>query len=136
LAVSAAARAQQPSSEEGMGKIMEHRQDLSRRAGEETKQRRFEEGKSDSNFPSDAMIGTKGGVVRALTPAEQKALRHNERGLELFSTGKLAGRVKDYKEAICSDQKLAAAHNNLGSAHFAAGRYAEAMAAFRRACEL
>jgi tetratricopeptide (TPR) repeat protein len=136
VAVSPEARAQQPSSAEGLNTIMAHRQDLSRRSVEETKQRRFEEGKSDSNFPSDALIGTKGGVVRALTPEEQKALRHNERGLELFSKGKIDGAIKEYQEAIRADQKLAAAHNNLGTAHFAAGRFAEAAAAFGRACEL
>ena len=44
--------------------------------------------------------------------------------------------MKEYEEAIRSDAKLAEAHNNLGTAYFAAGRFEEAAAAFRRACEL
>ena len=134
--VSAAeAQAQQPSSSEQLNTLMTHRQEMSSRAIEETKQRRFEDGKSDSRFPSDANA-RKPGVLRALTPEEQKALRHNERGLSLFSKGDLEGAIKAYQEAIHSNPKLAAAHNNLGSAYFAAGRFEEAAAAFRGACEL
>ncbi len=128
--------AQQPSSAEGLQTLMEHRQELSRRAVEETKQRRFEEGKSDSNFPSDNANATKRGVLPALTPDQQKALKHNERGLDLFSKGQFDGAMKEYQAAIHSDPQLAAAHNNLGSAYFAAGRFEEAASAFRRACEL
>ena len=128
--------AQQPTSAEGLQTLMTHRQEMSSRAVEETKQRRFEDKKSDTNFPSDNANATKRGVVPALTPDQQKALQHNERGLELFSKGKLDGAIKEYQEAIRSDPKLAAAHNNLGSAHFAAGRFEDAVAAFRRACEL
>jgi tetratricopeptide (TPR) repeat protein len=116
---------------------MQHRMEMSKRAVEETRRRRFEEGKSDSTFPSDARKATaRPGVVRAVTPAEQKALKHNERGLELFSKGKLEQAVKEYEEAIRADPAFAAAHNNLGSAHFAAGRFEEAAGSFRRACEL
>ena len=129
------ARAQQPSSSDQLRDLMMHRQEMSKRAVEETTRRRFEEGKSDSAFPSDA-VNAKGGVVRALTPEQQKALQHNERGLELFLKGKLDGAMKEYEAAIRSDPKLAAAHNNLGSAYFAAGRFEEAAAAFQRACEL
>jgi tetratricopeptide (TPR) repeat protein len=104
---------------------------------DEPTRRRFEEGKSDTTFPSDRTKNTsKGGVVRALTPEQQKALQHNERGLELFSKGKIDGAIKEYQQAIKSDPKLAAAHNNLGSAHFAAGRFEEAAVAFRSACDL
>jgi tetratricopeptide (TPR) repeat protein len=131
-----AARAQQPTSEQ-LRSLMQHRMEMSKRAIEETQRRRFEEGKSDTTFPSDAKKTTaKAGVVRAATPAEQKALRHNERGLELFSKGKLEQAVREYEEAIAAHPALAAAHNNLGSAHFAAGRFEAASAAFRRACEL
>jgi tetratricopeptide (TPR) repeat protein len=129
-------RAQQPSSAEQLRDLMTHRQEMSGRAVDETSRRRFEEGKSDSSFPSDAVNTRKGGVVPALTPEEQKALKHNERGLEFFSKGKLDNAINEYLEAIRSDPKLAAAHNNLGSAYFAAGRFEEAAAAFRRACEL
>ena len=129
-------RAQQPSSSEQVNTLMIHRQEMSTRAVEETRTRRFEEGKSDTTFPSDMMVARKGGVVRALTPEEQKALQHNERGLELFSKGKLEPAMKEYQEAIRSDAKLAEAHNNLGSAYFAAGRFEEAASAFQRACEL
>jgi tetratricopeptide (TPR) repeat protein len=128
------ARAQQPSSSDQVQTLMSHRQEMSKRAVDEPTRRRFEEGKSDS-FPSDAK-STKGGVVRALTPEQQKALQHNERGLEFFSKGKLDNAIKEYEEAIRLDPKLAAAHNNLGGAHFAAGRFEEAAAAFRRACDL
>src|SRR5215471_6925733 len=114
-----AVRAQQPSSSDQIQQLMTHRREMSNRAVEEPTQRRFEEGKSDSTFPSDTTKAIKGGVVRAFTPEERKALQHNERGLELFSAG-----------------KLAAAHNNLGSAYFAAARFEEAAVAFRRACEL
>ena len=129
------ARAQQPSSSEQLNTLMTHRQEMSSRAVEETKQRRFEDGKSDSRFPSDANT-TKPGVVPALTPERQKALRHNERGLGLFAKGQLDEAIKAYQDAIRSDPQLAAAHNNLGGAYFAAGRFDEAAAAFRGACEL
>jgi tetratricopeptide (TPR) repeat protein len=134
----AAARAQQTNSEaEQLRSLMQHRMEMSKRAVEETRRRRFEEGKSESVFPSDGgKAAAKPGVVRAATPAEQKALRHNERGLELFSKGKLEQALREYAEAISADPALAAAHNNLGSAHFAAGRFEAAAAAFRRACEL
>lgn len=128
-------RAQQPPSSGQWIDLMKMRQEVSIRAIEETRRRRFEEGKSDSTFPSES-FNRKGGVVSALTPEQQKALRHNERGLELFSKGKLEAAMKEYQEAIRSDAKLAAAHNNLGSAYFAAARFEEAAAAFRRACEL
>jgi tetratricopeptide (TPR) repeat protein len=128
--------AQQPSSADSLQTLMEHRQDLSRRAVEETKQRRFEEGRSDSSFPSDNANAAKRGVIPALTPQQQKALKYNERGLELFSKGQFDGAMKEYQEAIRSDPKLAAAHNNLGSAYFASGRFEEAATAFRLACEL
>ena len=128
-------RAQQPPSSGQWIDLMKMRQEVSSRAIEENRRRRFEDGKSDSAFPSDS-LNKKGGVVPALTPEQQKALRHNERGLELFSKGKLDPAMKEYQEAIRSDAKLAAAHNNLGSAYFAAARFEEAAAAFRRACEL
>ena len=128
-------RAQPANSSVQFKDLMKMRQELSIRAIEETRRRRFEEGKSESTFPSDS-FNRKGGVVTALTPEQQKALRHNERGLELFSKGKLDAAMKEYQEAIRFDAKLAAAHNNLGSVHFAAARFEEAAAAFRRACEL
>ena len=128
-------RAQPANSSVQFKDLMKMRQELSSRAIEETRRRRFEEGKSESAFPSDS-FSRKGGVVAALTPEQQKALRHNERGLELFSKGKLEAAMKEYQEAIRSDAKLAAAHNNLGSVYFAAARFEEAAAAFRRACEV
>ena len=131
-----AVNAQQPSSSDSLRDLMQHRQEMSKRAVEEPTQRHFEEGKSDSTFPLDAMKTTKGGVVRALTPEERKALQHNERGLDLFAKGKLDNAIKEYEEAIRLDPKLAAAQSNLGSAHFAAGGFAEAAAAFQRACDL
>jgi len=131
----AGARAQQPSSSDQIQTLMTHRQEMSNRAMEEPSRRRFEEGKSDTKFPSDANSNTKGGVVRALTPDQQNALRHNDRGLDLFSKGKLEAAIKEYQEAIRLDAKLAAAHNNLGGAYFAAGRFEEALNAFGQACE-
>lgn len=131
------ARAQQtPTGAERMRDARQYREEMSKRALEATRRRRFEEGKSDTTFPSDAASAAKPGVVRAASPAEQKALRHNERGLELFSKGKLEQAVKEYEEAIAAHPALAAAHNNLGSAHFAAGRFERAADAFRRATEL
>jgi tetratricopeptide (TPR) repeat protein len=128
--------AQQPSSSEQLNTLMTHRQEMSKRSVDETQRRRFEDGKSDTTFPSDIVYARKAGVVRALTPEEQKALKHNERGLQLFSKGKQDEAIKEYQLAIQSDPKLAAAHNNLGSTYYAAGRFEEAAAAFRRACEL
>ncbi|MCA1621179.1 MAG: tetratricopeptide repeat protein [Acidobacteria bacterium] len=138
LALSGApGRAQQtPNDEQRMREVREYREAMSKRALEATRRRRFEEGKSDTTFPSDAERGARPGVVRAATPAEQKALRHNERGLELFSKGKLEQAVREYEQAISAHPAFAAAHNNLGSAHFAAGRFDEAAAAFRRATGL
>jgi tetratricopeptide (TPR) repeat protein len=130
------AAAQQPSSSENLNTLMTHRREMSSRAIDETRQRRREEGKSESTFPSDIANGRNRGVVSALTPEQQKALKHNERGLQFFSKGKHDDAIKEYQDAIRSDPKLAAAHNNLGSTYFAAGRFEEAAAAFRRAGEL
>lgn len=106
-----------PSSDQ-LNQLMQHRQEMSKRAVDETRQRRFEEGQSESTFPSDIANARKGGVVRALTPEQQKALKHNERGLQLFSKGKQDDAIKEYQEAIRSDPTLAAAHNNLSSTYF------------------
>jgi len=124
-----------PSSDQ-LNQLMLHRQEMSSRAVSEPTRRRFEEGKSDSTFPSDLVKARKGGVVSALTPEQQKALKHNERGLQLFAKGKQDDAIKEYQEAIRFDAKLAAAHNNLGSTYFAAGRFEEAAAAFGRACDV
>lgn len=137
LACAQAARAQGMDSTQALDTLMQHRMEMSSRAVDETKRRRFEEGKSDSNFPSDAIkAGAKPGTLRAVSPEERKALAHNERGLEQFGKGKLEQAVKEYQEAIRAFPTLAAAHNNLGTAHFAAARFEEAAAAFRRAVEL
>ena len=114
---------------------MQNRQELSKRAVEETTRRRFEDGISDNPFPLDR-VRVKSGVVHALTPEEQKAIQHNDRGLGLFAKGKLDDAIKEYEEAIRFDPKLAAAYNNLGSAHFAAGRFEQSAASFRHAAEL
>ena len=129
------ARAQQPAPPD-FNSFMRNRQELSARSVDEIRRRRFEEGKSDSNFPSDAANSAKPGLLHALTPEERKALQHNERGLDLFSKGKLDGAIKAYQEAIRFDPKLAAAQNNLGTAYFSVARFEEAAAAFRLACEL
>jgi len=135
LMVAANTRAQQPSSTDNLNTLMSHRTEMSTRSVDETLRRRFEEGKSESNFPSDGR-SNKPGVTRALTPEQQKALQHNERGLQFFSKGKLDNAIKEYQEAIRSDPQLAAAHNNLGSAYFGAGRFEEAATAFQKAGEL
>ncbi|MDQ5845813.1 MAG: tetratricopeptide repeat protein, partial [Acidobacteriota bacterium] len=136
-ALSAPAVCAQPNpSADPLNQLMMHRREMSARAVDEPRQRRLEEGKSESTFPSDIANGRNRGVVSALTPAQQKALKHNERGLQFFSKGKHDDAIKEYEEAIRSDPKLAAAHNNLGSTYFAAGRFEEAAAAFRRASEL
>jgi tetratricopeptide (TPR) repeat protein len=129
-------RAQQPSSAQQMDTLMMHRMERSARAVDEIQRRRFEEKKSDTNFPSDAANASKAGVVRALAPEQQLALKHNERGLQLFAKGKQDDAIKEYQAAIRSDPQLAAAHNNLGSAYFALGRFEEAAASFRSAGEL
>jgi tetratricopeptide (TPR) repeat protein len=135
LIFAAGTRAQQPSSSDNLNTLMSHRSEMSTRSVDETLRRRFEDGKSESTFPSDRRT-TKPGVTRALTPEQQKALQHNERGLQFFSKGKLDDAIKEYQGAIRSDPQLAAAHNNLGSAYFAAGRFEEAVAAFEKAGEL
>jgi tetratricopeptide (TPR) repeat protein len=135
--VPASAQQSTADSSESYRTLMQHRMEMSNRSVAETQRRRFEEGKSDTSFPSDAnKTAAAPGVVRAVSPEEQKALAHNARGLEQFSKGKLEQAVKEYGEAIRAYPSLAAAHNNLGSAHFAAGRFAEAAASFRRAAEL
>jgi tetratricopeptide (TPR) repeat protein len=137
LLVAPQARAQGMDSSQALNTLMLHRREVSNRAVEETQRRRFEEGKSDTRFPSDTnKAGDRTGVVRAVSPEERKALAHNERGLEQFANGKLEQAVKEYNEAIRAYPNLAAAHNNLGSAHFAAARFEEAAAAFRRAAEI
>lgn len=132
----ASGQQQPPTSTEPLRDLMMHRQEMSSRAVDETQRRRFEEGKSDSTFPSDARNSTKGGVVRALTPEQREALKHNERGLEFFSKGKLDSAIKEYEAAIRSDPQLAAAHNNLGSALFAGSHFEEAVAEFVAASEI
>jgi tetratricopeptide (TPR) repeat protein len=130
------ARAQLDPSQ-GYRTLMQQRMEMSSRAVSEAQRRRFEEGKSDTAFPSDAnKAGAKPGVVRAVSPEERKALAHNERGLGHFEKGRVEQAVREYNEAIRAYPALAAAHNNLGSAHFAAGRFEEAAAAFRRAAEI
>jgi tetratricopeptide (TPR) repeat protein len=137
LTVAPRAFAQGMDSSQALNTLMQHRREMSSRAVHETQRRRFEEGKSDTSFPSDAnKAGVRPGVVRAVSPEERKALAHNERGLEQFAKGKLEQAVKEYNEAIRAYPSLAAAHNNLGSAHFAAVRFEEAAVSFRRAAEL
>jgi tetratricopeptide (TPR) repeat protein len=131
-----AARAQVTDPNAGYRQLMQHRMEQSQRAVTETTRRRFEEGKPDGPFPSDAdKNSSKPGVVSA-SPEEQKALAHNERGLEYFSKGKLEQAVKEYDEAIRAYPNLAAAHNNRGSAFFALGRYEDAAACFRQATQV
>lgn len=130
-------RAQAADSSQSLNTLMLHRREMSNRAVTETQRRRFEDGKSDTTFPSDAnKAAARAGIVRALSPEERKALAHNERGLENFAQGKIEQAVKEYNEAIRAYPNLAAAHNNLGSAYFAAARFEEAAASFRRATEL
>lgn len=124
-------------SQEAYRTLMQQRMEMTMRAVAEAQRRRFEEGKSDTKFPSDAnKAGAGPGVVRAVSPEERNALAHNERGLEHFAKGRIEQAVKEYGEAIRAYPALAAAHNNLGSAHFAAARFEEAAASFRRAAEL
>jgi tetratricopeptide (TPR) repeat protein len=131
-----AARAQPADPSAGYRELMQQRMEQSQRAITETVRRRIEEGKSDSTFPSDANRDTsKPGVVRA-SPEEQKALAHNERGLDYFSKGKFEQAVKEYDEAIRIYPALAAAYNNRGSALFALGRFDEAAACFRQAVQV
>jgi tetratricopeptide (TPR) repeat protein len=117
--------------------LMERRMEMSKRSVDETLRRRFEEGKSEGPFPSDAnKAAARAGVVRAASPEEQKALAHNEKGLDYFSKNKFEQAVKEYDEALRLYPGLAAAHNNLGSAYFSLGRFAEAASAFRQATEV
>lgn len=118
------------------GTLMQRRMELSHRAVDETLRRRFEEGKGGSEFPSDAARkGAKTETVRAVSPAERKAVAHTEKGLARFERGKIEEAIKEYEEAIRVHPQLAAAHNNLGSALFALGRYAEAASSFERAIQ-
>jgi tetratricopeptide (TPR) repeat protein len=137
LAAFAPARAQQsaaPDSSQALNTIMQHRMEMSNRSVDETQKRRFEEGKSDSHFPSDAnKSSSKPGVVRAVSPEEQKALARNERGLEYFSKNKFEQALREYEEALKIYPALAAAHNNMGSAYFALARYEEAARSFSEA---
>lgn len=139
LAVSAGARAQSPApdSSESYRTLMRHRMEMSNRSVDETQKRRFEEGKSDSTFPSDAnRSSAKPGVVRAVSPAEQKALARNERGLEYFSKNDFGRALREYEEALRLYPALAAAHNNMGSTYFALARYEEAARSFAEAARL
>jgi tetratricopeptide (TPR) repeat protein len=129
------ASAQQPSSSDQFNTLMSNRLELSRRSVDDTLRRRLEDKKSDSTFPSDGRT-TKAGVTRALSPEQQKAFQHNERGLQFFVKGKLDSAIKEYQEAIRFDPQLALAHNNLGSAYFSGARFEEAAAEFQKASEL
>lgn len=79
---------------------------------------------------------TKPGVVRALTPAEQQALAHMDKGLALFAKNKYDKAVAEYLAALHILPTLAIVHNNLGSAYFALNRLDEAMAAYKQAIQL
>jgi superkiller protein 3 len=117
--------------------LMQHRMEQSERSVEETERRRFEDKKNDEEFPSDAKkAAARPGTVRAVPPEEQKALAHNERGLDLFARGKFEQAVREYDEAIRLYPALAPAHNNRGSALFALGRFDDAAAAFDKAVAL
>lgn len=135
--VFAEARAQGgPDPAASYGTLMQRRMELSHRAVAETMRRRFEEGKGGSEFPSDAARrAAKAETVRAVSPAERKAIAHTEKGLARFEKGKVEEALKEYEEAIRAYPQLAAAHNNMGSALFALGRYEDAAASFKRAIE-
>ena len=126
------ALAQQPTSSDQLNTLMSNRLELSRRSVDDTLRRRLEDKKSDSTFPSDGRT-TKAGVTRALSPEQQKAFQHNERGIQFFVKGKLDSAIKEYQEAIRFDPQLALAHNNLGSAYFSGSRFEEAAAEFQKA---
>jgi tetratricopeptide (TPR) repeat protein len=139
LAALSSARAQQSTSEssEAYRTLMQHRMEMSNRSVEETQRRRFEDKKSDTPYPSDSnKSSAKPGVVRAVSPEEQKALARNERGLEYFSKNKFEQALKEYEEALKLYPSLAAAHNNMGSAYFALARYEEAARSFKEAARL
>src|SRR5215208_5923261 len=114
LALACAPRAHaQSDSSQSYRTLMQQRMEMSMRAVAEAQRRRFEEGKSDTNFPSDASkAAAKAGVVRVVSPEERKALAHNERGLGHFAKGKIEQAVKEYREALRAFPSLAAAHNN------------------------
>ena len=116
--------------------LMQRRMEESQRAVNETLRRRFEENKDRSRFPSDSDAWAKPGVVRAVSPEEQKALARNERGLEYFSKNDYGRAIKEYEEAVRIYPALAAAHNNMGTAYFARARYEEAARSFREAVRL
>jgi tetratricopeptide (TPR) repeat protein len=138
----AATHAQQqpggPDSAQAYKTLMERRAEMTARAVDETQRRRFEEGKPQNPFPSDAdkKSAAKPGMVRAVSPEEQQALAHTSKGLDYFSRSKFEQAVKEYDEAIRLYPTLAAAHNDRGSALFALGRFQEAAACFSRAVEI
>lgn len=137
-ACAAAARAQMPASDPDAAyrKLMERRAEMSRRAIEEANQRRLEDRKTFSKFPSDSRGEAKPGVVRAATPEERKAAALVEKGLKEFAAGRFEQAVAQYAEALRAHPRYAAAQNNMGSAYFALGRNDEAVAAFKRAIEI
>jgi len=124
ITVSPRAQSSAPDSSQALNTLMQHRMEMSNRSVEETQRRRFEDKKSDTSYPSDAnRAGARPGVVRAVSPEEQKALARNERGLEYFSKNKYEQALHEYEEALKIYPSLAAAHNNMGSAYFALARY-------------
>ena len=137
ITVSARAQSSAPDSSQALNTLMQHRMEMSNRSVEETQRRRFEDKKSDTSYPSDAnRAGARPGVVRAVSPEEQKALARNERGLEYFSKNKYEQALHEYEEALKIYPSLAAAHNNMGSAYFALARYEEAARSFKEAVRL
>ena len=71
LLTCAPARAQGMDSSQALTLLMEHRREMSSRAVTETQRRRFEDGKSDTRFPSDAnKVETRPGVVREVTHSD------------------------------------------------------------------
>lgn len=140
VSAAGAARAQRagPDPTESYRVLAERRMELSERAVTEPQRRRFEEGKTNTRFPSDEERRGAGkpGVLRAVSPEEKKALDHTEKGLGLFARQKYEAAIREYEAALRLSPGLTAAHNNLGSALFGLGRFEEAAASFARAVKL
>ncbi|MEN6560797.1 MAG: tetratricopeptide repeat protein [Acidobacteriota bacterium] len=66
----------------------------------------------------------------------QKAWARVDQGIELFNQGNFAAAIVEFTEAVKIDPEIPEAHQNLASAHYRAGSYAQAVEAAQKALAL
>jgi len=76
------------------------------------------------------------GQQQAKNQNNQKAWARIDQGIELFNQGNFAAAIVEFTEAVKIDPEIPEAHQNLASAHYRAGAYAQAVEAAEKALAL